>query len=111
MKNNYNVEEEVGKILEVMDAKDDISFDPYFYSRLIAGMNSEKRITRSNIEQLIAFSTLLLIIIGLNVVSIRSYLTTSTTGSVSRTEYLQQFAKDYSVFDNQESLYTFSKGH
>ena len=93
MTHKYNVDEEVEKILEVMDTKDDITFDPYFYSKLKTGMNSEKRIARTNIEQLIAFSTLLIIIIGLNVVSIRSYFSSSTVATISRTEIFTTISK------------------
>lgn len=112
MKHNYHIEKEVEKIIGMMDEKSEITFDPYFYTRLHANMKSEKASNVRNFRQVMAFSLFMLFLLGLNVVSIESYSSrskTATTSSVSRDTSISQVAKEYAVFDIQTSIYTYSK--
>ncbi len=112
MKHNYHIEEEAKKIIGMMDEKEEITFDPYFYTRLHANMESEKASNIRNFRQVMAFSLFLLFILGLNVVSIESYSSRSTavnTTTSSRDTSLSQVAKEYAVFDMQTSIYTYAK--
>ncbi len=113
MKHNYHIEEKAEKIIGMMDEKEEITFDPYFYTRLHANMKSEKASSIRNFRQVMAFSLFLLFVLGLNVVSIESYSSRSTAANASvtasRDTSLAQVAKEYAVFDTQTSIYTFSK--
>jgi predicted glycosyltransferase len=113
MKQNYHIEEEAEKIIGMMDEKEEITFDPYFFTRLHANMKSEKASSVRNFRQVMAFSLFMLFLLGLNVVSLESYSSRSVaakaTTSVSRDTSLSQIAKEYAVFDMQTSIYTYSK--
>jgi hypothetical protein len=109
MKQNYHIEEEAGKIIDLLDTKEEFTFDPYFYTRLNANIKSGKESSIRNFRQIMAFSLFMLFILGLNVVSIESYSARSTTtaaASTTRTESISQVAKEYTVFDTQTSIYT-----